>query len=233
MRTNFEKYLLEITQSSNCVELNVIQSLWSGYGKISRYRLEDSKLGAKTVVIKAISLGKTDSAHPRGWNTNLSHQRKLKSYEIETCWYKNWAHKTTAQCTIPKFIGEFSENESQWIVLEDLNENFPIRKQAVDLNEIKTCLKWLAHFHGRFIGEKPVGLWKVGTYWHLATRPEEFEKIQDNELKAKAHRIDALLNQCKFQTILHGDAKLANFCFSADSRRVAAVDFQYTGGGCG
>ena len=42
MNRNFENYLLKITNSSACKEIEVIQSLWSGYGKISRYQLVDS-----------------------------------------------------------------------------------------------------------------------------------------------------------------------------------------------
>jgi len=94
-------------------------------------------------------------------------------------------------------------------------------------------LKWLANFHITFLSQKPVGLWDVGTYWHLATRLDEYELIENQELKAKAHRIDSLLNQCKYQTLVHGDAKLANFCFSQNGEVVAAVDLQYVGGGCG
>jgi hypothetical protein len=94
-------------------------------------------------------------------------------------------------------------------------------------------LKWLANFHANFLGHKPTGLWDVGTYWHLETRPDEYEKMKHQELKAKAHVIDELLNQCKYQTIVHGDAKLANFCFSENGNKIAVVDFQYVGGGCG
>ena len=65
------------------------------------------------------------------------------------------------------------------------------------------------------------------------TRQEEFEKMEDSQLKASAKLIDFKLNDCKFQTILHGDAKVANFCFSKDEAKVAAVDFQYVGKGCG
>lgn len=99
--------------------------------------------------------------------------------------------------------------------------------------EIKACLSWLAHFHALFLGVAPDGLWAVGTYWHLETRPDELAAMDDAELKAAASDIDRILNECRFKTIVHGDAKLANFCFSPNGQDVAAVDFQYVGGGCG
>lgn len=226
----FKDYLLKITQSSNCKEVEIIQSLWSGYGKIVRYQLDNSPL--QTVVVKHIALHQANE-HPRGWNTNLSHQRKVKSYQVETHWYKKWSQGCTNNCRIPTFISSFSQGQDQWIILEDLNAHFPLRKYQLKFSEVKVCLQWLANFHAIFLNQKPTGLWEVGTYWHLKTRPDEFELIEHQELKSKAHLIDQLLNQCQYQTIVHGDAKLANFCFSNEGKTVAAVDFQYVGGGCG
>lgn len=230
MNQNFKNYLLKVTESSGCKEVEIIQSLWSGYGKISRLQLFDSSF--KTVVIKNITLNQPKD-HPRGWNTSISHNRKVKSYQVETYWYRNWNQLCGENCKVPSCLGSFSEGENQWIILEDLNANFPLRKQQIDLNQVKYCLKWLANFHATFLSKEPIGLWEVGTYWHLETRPDELKRIEHKELKAKAHLIDKILNECKYQTIVHGDAKLANFCFSENRGKVAAVDFQYVGGGCG
>jgi len=230
LNPNFKKYLLTISEASECNEIEVIQSLWSGYGKISRIELLEPLI--KTVVVKHISLNQY-SEHPRGWNTDISHARKVKSYEVETHWYKYWADRCTAASKIPQFLGSFSEGGDQWIVLEDLDTKFPSRKGQLDLSEVKVCLRWLAHFHSKFLHSQPKGLWKVGTYWHLETRPDEWNQIEHIKLKAAAHQIDEKLNNCKYQTSVHGDAKVANFCFSDDGKEVAAVDFQYVGGGCG
>lgn len=230
MKTYFIEYLINITQSNSYKELEVIQSLWSGYGKISRIQLKDSIWD--TVVVKHIDLVGSNN-HPRGWNTNFSHQRKVKSYEIEIYWYKHWSLLCDEDCRIPKYIGSYLENNQQWIILEDLNKEFPIRKQKLSLNEVRVCLAWLANFHAVFLDQTPNGLWEIGTYWHLDTRPEEFQKISNPKLKEKATTIDTILNNCNYKTIVHGDAKLANFCFSKDGTKVAAVDFQYVGGGCG
>jgi thiamine kinase-like enzyme len=60
----------------------------------------------------------------------------------------------------------------------------------------------------------------------------ELEALADEKLKKAAPLIDLKLNNCRHKTLVHGDAKLANFCFSATGK-VAGVDFQYVGGGCG
>ncbi len=67
----------------------------------------------------------------------------------------------------------------------------------------------------------------------MDTRPDELEALADLPLKHAAAEIDRPLRESRYQTLVHGDAKLANFCFSTNGEQVAAVDFQYVGGGCG
>ncbi len=226
MDTEFKEYLLNVTKAEDCKEVEVIQSLWSNYGKIFRCKLFGA--ATKTVVVKSILL-KQDSQR----NSDFSHNRKVKSYAIETNWYKNWNHRCSTNCKTPACIGTFSKGNQQWIILEDLVHEFPKRISQISINEVKVCLKWLANFHATFLSSSPTDLWQMGTYWHLATRPEEYKKMPASKLKSKAFQIDQILNECRYQTIVHGDAKLANFCFSNDGTQVAAVDFQYVGGGCG
>jgi thiamine kinase-like enzyme len=58
--------------------------------------------------------------------------------------------------------------------------------------------------------------------------------MSNTPLKGAAHQIDSRLNNASFQTLVHGDAKLANFCFSDNQDKdIAAIDFQYVGRGAG
>jgi len=239
MNLELESLILSSTSSTSLQQLETIQTLWSGYGKIVRYSLKGGAISS--VVIKQIQISSSSTEqnnHPRGWNTSISHDRKLKSYEIETNWYELFNKQCDYSCRTPKCYGVTQHEGNVYIVLEDLDESgFPIRKDQVSIPEIKTCLQWLANFHATFMNVKPKDLWPIGTYWHLATRPEELKALKDEKLKDAAPIIDKILNECTYQTIVHGDAKLANFCFSIDSTKgtanVSAVDFQYVGGGCG
>ncbi|MCU4177340.1 oxidoreductase family protein [Carboxylicivirga sp. N1Y90] len=211
-------------------KLEVVQSLWSGYGEIVRYNVDGA--GFKQMIVKHVKFPNA-SNHPRGWNTDFSHQRKVKSYEVETAWYEKYSSQCDDTCRVPKCYHVETSNDEVLIVLEDLNESgFDLRKTSVSMEDMHTCLTWLANFHATFLMEKPDDLWEVGTYWHLATRPDELEVMDDPLLKEAAPLVDEKLNTAKYLSLVHGDAKLANFCFSTNNS-VAAVDFQYVGGGCG
>ncbi|HBH48060.1 MAG TPA: choline kinase [Bacteroidales bacterium] len=231
MNKHFQEILLSSTGATSFFEVELIQNLWSGYGKIMRYGLKGSPM--KSVVVKHVLLPKGHN-HPRGWNTDLSHQRKLKSYQVEMAFYENYSQKCDVDCYIPKCLALETYGDEVLMVLEDLNEaGFRERKTYVTEKEIKQCISWLAHFHAIFLNIKQDDLWEVGTYWHLGTRPDELKVMEDLPLKNAAQAIDQQLRSSKFQTLVHGDAKLANFCFSRDGNKVAAVDFQYVGGGVG
>ena len=74
---------------------------------------------------------------------------------------------------------------------------------------------------------------REGTYWYLATRPDEFDAIDAREwggLKEEAAGMAADLQALAagpHGTLVHGDAKAANFAFTKDGTACAAFDFQY------
>ena len=231
MNNRFKEIILKATGAKSLLKTETIQTLWSNYGEIARYALEGSQL--KTVVVKHIALPQ-QSQHPRGWNTDLSHQRKVKSYHVEMAWYQQWSQYCSPLCRVPRCLAVESLQDEMFILLEDLDASgFPARFTHISIDEIKACLSWLANFHAIFMTRQPEHLWEEGTYWHLATRPDELKALKDKPLKQAAAIIDQKLRKSPFQTFVHGDAKLANFCFSSDGKKVAAVDFQYVGGGCG
>lgn len=231
MNLAFEQIIQHATGATSVVRGAVIQSLWSGYGEIVRYALMGADLSS--VIVKHVKFP-SHFSHPRGWNNNFSHRRKVKSYEVEQAWYARWAGACTESCRVPKAYAIQTMGDEHIMVLEDLDAaGFPVRKEHVDLSDIEACLTWLAHFHAQFMGNEAQDLWELGSYWHLATRPDELAAMHDDDLRKAAPWIDAVLNQGIYSTLIHGDAKLENFCFPMQSGKVAAVDFQYIGHGCG
>ncbi len=229
MNRSFEKIILKATNSRELYEIEEVQDLWGGYGKILRYGLIGSDL--KSVVVKNVCLPKRARQSNNG---NISYLRKLKSYKVEMAFYKNWSSRCGENCRVPGGYALEWQDDEFLMVFEDLDTvGFKKRRHSAAWNEMQLCLKWLADFHATFMGEKPENLWTKGTYWHLEARPDELKALSDIALKGAAGAIDRKLGSCKFKTFVHGDAKLANFCFSEDENRVAAVDFQYVGGGCG
>ena len=203
-----------------------IQSLWGGYGELSRVEL--ACCPTRTVIVKW-------ARPPAGSDGDVSSRRKHRSYDVETAFYRAVASRCDDSCRVASLLAaRGGEAEGEWaLVLEDLDAaGFDMRADEATPSQLDAALAWLASFHARFLGERTRGLWPVGTYWHLDTRRDELAAIADAELRAAAPRIAERLAAARYQTLVHGDAKDANFCFARDGR-VAAVDFQYTGGGTG
>ena len=233
MHTAIANTVLSVTGAQGISAAEIIQSLWSGYGEIVRLQLEGGT--HQSVILKHIKLPEPGN-HPRGWNTGRSHARKICSYQVEAHWYQDYAYRCDSDCTVPGCLAVNAVDDETILVLTDLDAaGFDLRKERARIEDIQACLDWLASFHATYMGGPADGLWECGTYWHLETRPDELAALEDVALREAAPLIDQQLRQAAHQTLVHGDAKLANFCFTGDSPTpgVAAVDFQYVGRGCG
>ncbi|MBU2879602.1 MULTISPECIES: phosphotransferase [Aliiglaciecola] len=234
MDQSYHSALLEILkgyfQDQNLHKVESIQTLWSGYGEIARYNIPTRQ---RNYVVKVVNPN-SESAHPRGWNTSISHLRKLDSYQNEQIFYDSYSGLTDQYSRIPKCIASGQNQQIRWLIMEDLDASgFTYRCDDAPLDLVKLGVRWLAYFHARFLNNATPELWPIGTYWHLKTRPDEYQKMPEGRLKEAATGLDQQLNSASYQTLLHGDAKLANFCFSAHKDDLAAVDFQYVGRGVG
>ena len=219
-----------MTQATDIAQVTLIQPLWNNYGDLSRVELEGGDYAS--VIVKHIKLPE-EAAHPRGFTGAISRQRKVMSYAVEAHWYRNQNHHVSEGSPTPKCLDAFDEDGELFILMEDLaTRGFTEVLYSVTMAEMSVVLRWLAQFHSHFLGAAGEGLWHIGTYWHLATRPEELANIEGTRLHRFASLLDARLRCGAFPTLVHGDAKLANFCFTHGHDKVAAVDFQYVGRGC-
>ncbi|WP_163132633.1 phosphotransferase [Agarivorans sp. Alg241-V36] len=223
--------LKQLNQASSISDVVTIQSLWGGYGELLRVKFEQGI--RPSLVVKNIAFPE-QTKHPRGWNTARSHQRKVHSYQVELAWYQQFAQDCDQHCYVPQLIDSSQLNGQQSIVLEDLQTlGYSEVKHEIDIEQAFVCIRWLAYFHARFLQRSASSLWAQGGYWHLATRPDELAAMAESPLKQAALAIDQSLQSSDYSCLIHGDAKLANFCFNQALSRVAAVDFQYVGKGCG
>jgi hypothetical protein len=217
-------WICEVTAARRAEKRQRIQSLWSGYGEVFRVLLDGGI--APTVVVKRV----TPPERERG---TTSDTRKRRSYDVEQTFYRTFAPRCDDSCRVARLIASRVANDEWWFVLEDLDAaGYAERRDPAHGVWLDACLAWLASFHARFVGDACDGLWPEGTYWHLATRLDELAAIRTRQLRDVAHDVDAQLSGARFQTLLHGDPKEANFCFTRDGHAVAAVDFQYAGRGC-
>eukprot|EP00887_Chlorella_sp_A99_P000427 scaffold17.g427.t1 len=187
-----------------------IATLWAGYGSISEVESEDEGQGA-ALILKEVA---PPPAH------GVSHERKLRSYQVEAAFYQRVAPHLPADaaCHMPRCLGVHStlhgpdggsaDGGSMQLVLSDLRPRFPSSSHNLDEAHARAALSWLGAFHAACWGADAaaLGLWPQGTYWHLETRQEELAKIGRDwcALQVAATEIDARLRATPFRTLVHG-----------------------------
>ena len=229
MKERVRRRILAAAGAQRWGEVQLIQPLWNGYGTLSRVSLHGGERDA--VIVKHIQPRGTDH-HPRGFGGAASSARKARSYDVEFQWYKRSNQHALLGAPTARCLDAFSDNGERFLVLEDLAERGLGRVLThAAWSDVVAGLTWLARFHAHHLGDAGEGLWSEGSYWHLATRQDELRVIDGTRLHAFAGLFDARLRCGMYPTLIHGDAKLANFLYSDDRMQVAAVDFQYVG--CG
>ncbi len=228
---------------------HTLQELWSGYGSIMRCY---SRSKDQSYIVKHIQTSAPLTEHPRGWSGDNSHQRKIKSYQVETHFYRDYAAFCNKECSqenkqnskVPTLHKIIELADGYLLVMEDLHASgFSLIADKNDWQKLKTAITWLASFHSKFMLNTFMfnkfmlnnadNLWSQGGYWHLDTRQDELAAMPESNLKQHAALLDKHLKEAKYQTLIHGDAKFENLCFHTDGNSVAAVDFQYVGRGVG
>ena len=158
---------LRLTRAQGIARVECIQPLWNNYGTLSRVVLQGGEQAS--VIVKHIQIP-GELGHPRGFASDISRDRKIRSYAVETHWYQTQNASVPAKAPTPRCLDAFSEAGELFLLLEDLStRGLNHVLYAVSWDEITVVLGWLASFHARFLGDAGEGLWPSGTYWHLDT----------------------------------------------------------------
>lgn len=214
-----------ISENVTCVKnISTIARLWGGMGQVYRV-VCDTSGGEEQFCIKYM-VPRLSSRN----NVSLGDQRKLDSYVVEAAFYSEYSAELRskgvglAECLLVE-----QEDNHKTILCLSLLQNAP------NDDYYKHTLEWLAHFHANTWQRDASSLQEVGTYWHLGTRPNEWQSMSskgwEGRLKLAAPAIDEFLSSTTdIICWVHGDAKDANVMW--DGEKVAMCDFQYVGRGC-
>mmetsp|Transcript_31862 Transcript_31862/g.77225 ORF Transcript_31862/g.77225 Transcript_31862/m.77225 type:complete len:386 (-) Transcript_31862:218-1375(-) len=228
----------EDTEIACDIQVHNMCRLWAGMGYVYQIQLDIDSSSLELIVKRVSPTGK------KRQKISLGDQRKADSYECEANFYQNVAPmllQKGLEIPIPLHV----ERDNGVIICMTQLQG---ESAYLESEETKAVLRWLATLHAATWGpmaDKAVvefGLQPEGTYWYLATRPDEHASIRskgwEGRLKLGAKAIDERLKRDKMQCCVHGDAKDANMLFRRIKKNknnnqeelvVAMYDFQYCG----
>lgn len=217
---------------ASVISQSQIASLWAGMGSIVRLQCRDSRGKASTIIAKQIKCSNPQS---------FGDKRKAASYHVEASFYgSKYCEVLSTRHICCQGLHTVDSGRGEITILMTPLPGETIHCMDGDVS--KAAVRSVARLHAYFWGiEKAnaavkAGLAEQGTYWYLATRPDEYDNMSNHglsrKLKESARDIDEALKEHKYQTVCHGDLKACNMAMSTDPSYVTFVDFQYLGKAC-
>jgi Phosphotransferase enzyme family len=206
--------------------------LWAGMGNIYRVSWK-SENATRTLMVKYV--------HPRLASPNklsIGDQRKLDSYLVEASFYEHYATKLLATNGVslpppPYHVERHLQDKAHPTIIIAMGELKTSSRSNQDTTH-ESVMKWLAQFHAATWNSTLDQLQPIGSYWHLETRPDEWDAMPrhgwQGRLKKAAKAIDQRLKRDALHCCVHGDTKDENLLYD-NSGAVAFCDFQYSGRG--
>lgn len=195
--------------------LERIQSLWAGYGEISRVTampLSASTAPSESYVLKLVTPPPTKA-------DDEGHTRKILSYRVEQYFYTHLAPQMPSSLPVAQCVASIDKHNEDGtsitvMLLSDLKQQYPIageKRAALTETQVFAALDWLSGFHGfwwsrvkSFARSSLVlppleevqrddpdtskkGVWLNGGYTYLATRQKEYASlVQDDDTEWSA-----------------------------------------------
>ncbi|MBE0357644.1 hypothetical protein PPHE_b0991 [Pseudoalteromonas phenolica O-BC30] len=201
-------------------------SLWSGCGQI-----QSGFFDSQPVIVKLSEIPESIN-HQVISQSDFAKQRKDKSYLNELNFYNNPICKLAYENVRPRCYFAKRIDVLNILILEDFESKGFQNIDDYKFEHVYAVIDWLAQFHAKGLNLIGSERFPIGGYWHLETRPDEYKRMGSVELKRCASYLADSLYKAKYQTLIHGDSKLANYAFD-NNYNVLGYDYQYVGSGIG
>ena len=111
---DWKQWVCRQTDARRISSSTCLQELWNGYGTLLRLTLEGAKRGS--VILKRVRPPSEDGG-------SVSHQRKLRSYEVETNFYRSWVPRCGEASRVAACFGVQKGGGETFLLLEDLTDS--------------------------------------------------------------------------------------------------------------
>ncbi|KAF2245256.1 hypothetical protein BU26DRAFT_521767 [Trematosphaeria pertusa] len=159
------------SQGLHLQSLDVIQSLWAGYGQICRITAAPAAIpNSSGATSRSASTRSSNVSTPQETHSYIfklitppptkandeGHTRKILSYQVEQYFYSHLAPQLPGSIPVAKCVASINEHHPNGtsttaMILTDLRQQFPVegeKRDVLSMGQALAAIDWLSSFHG-------------------------------------------------------------------------------------